>query len=200
MLANNFSGQFPIIGIDEAGRGPLAGPLVVGGVKVLAPIPELAGIKDSKKLSPKMREEWFEFLTRHPNIVWGVTKVWPKAIDTLNIYAAANFGARRIYKKLSPDFCCPALLDGSLYLPPKAPFATIIKGDEKIPAIAAASVIAKVIRDRTMVKLHKKFPEYGFDKHKGYATKLHCAKVRELGYSDLHRKSFKIHSFEILES
>lgn len=182
-----------IIGIDEAGRGPLAGPVVVGGVRVSAALTDIFfGIEDSKKLSPKKREEWFAFLTTHPDIHWAVARVRPHLIDRINVAHAANLGAYRVYKKLSQDAGCKVLLDGSLYLPPGVHCMTIIKGDEKIPAISAASIIAKVTRDRIMLRNHKKYPQYRFDAHKGYGTKLHQEKIKEFGYSPEHRRTFRI--------
>lgn len=192
-----------IIGIDEAGRGPLAGPVAVAGVAVKTKdkrqrIKILRGIRDSKKLSAKQREEWYKILTNHPKIDWAVTKIWPKVIDRINIAQAANLGAARVYKRLSLGGKRLSLgrtifpvLDGSLYLSKNIPHETIIKGDEKIPVIAAASIIAKVTRDRTMLRLHKKYPQYGLDVHKGYGTKLHRAMVKKFGRAEVHRKSFK---------
>ncbi len=194
-----------ILGIDEAGRGPLAGPVVVAGIKIKSKInlrPELRSrenqkskfwedIRDSKKLSAKKREEWFKLLTSHPEIEWAAAKVWPKTIDRINIARAANLGARRVYAKLAGDEMPFALLDGSLYLSAVTPYKTIIKGDEKIPVISAASIIAKVIRDSTMRRLHKKYPQYGFDRHKGYGTKLHRKMIKKFGRSEAHRISFR---------
>lgn len=194
-----------VIGIDEAGRGPLAGPVAVAAIRVsrpLLPKSNFRSLKDSKKLSAKQREKWFSVLTNHPKIEWAVAKVWPRVIDRINITRAANLGAGRAYarlcrakqsiggKKLSLARET-ALLDGGLKLPAYIPHATIIKGDEKIPAIAAASIIAKVTRDRTMVRLHKKFPQYRFDLHKGYGTALHAQLLRKFGRSPAHRRSFR---------
>ena len=193
-----------LIGIDEAGRGPLAGPVVVGGISISSKINLSAGgqkskfwndfriIKDSKKLSAKKREEWFLRLTTHPEIKWAFTEVSPGVIDRINIARATNLGVGRVYRKLAGGVITPAVLDGSLYLSRKIPHKTIIKGDEKNPAIAAASVIAKVTRDRLMRNLHKKYPQYRFDLHKGYGTKLHKYLLRKFGRSEVHRKSFKI--------
>lgn len=202
-----------LIGIDEAGRGPLAGPVAVAGVRIkdkgqrtphqnkfgAGQVKILRGIKDSKKLTAKQREEWFRILTDHPKIEWAVARVWPKVIDRINIAQAANLGARRVHRRLSLDGkrlslgrTTFAVLDGSLYLPAYIPHETIIKGDEKIPVIAAASIIAKVTRDRTMLRLHKKYPQYGFDMHKGYGTKLHRMALRRFGHSEIHRKSFQL--------
>ena len=118
----------------------------------------------------------------------------PRIIDRINIARAANLGAWRVYKKLASGVRAPeALLDGSLFLPRAVKQRTIIKGDEKIPVISAASIIAKVLRDREMLRMHKKYPQYKFDVHKGYGTKLHRKLIRKWGYSSLHRKSFRIH-------
>lgn len=208
-----------LIGIDEAGRGPLAGPVVVAGIKIATRNKRpawpagrqatriFAGIRDSKKLTPKKREEWYKFLTGHPKIEWAVARIWPKTIDRINIARAANLGVLRVYKKLSnvasrqssknKYFTVRArrertLLDGSLYLPAHIPHETIVRGDEKIPVIAAASIIAKVTRDRIMRRLHKKYPEYHFDIHKGYATLMHRTTLARHGYSVVHRRSFQV--------
>ncbi|MDP3729237.1 MAG: ribonuclease HII [bacterium] len=188
-----------IIGIDEAGRGPLAGPLVVGGVLlVVNNLREewkiLEGIRDSKKLSEKKRNIWFEKIKKHPQLRTAHAIISSKVIDKINIARAANLGAARVYQKLlekiPKGLKLKTKLDGSLYLPKGVPCQTIIKGDEKIPTIAAASVVAKVTRDRIMVRLHKKFPEYGFDRHKGYGTKLHRNILVNRGATKAHRQSF----------
>lgn len=208
-----------MIGIDEAGRGPLAGPLVVAGVKVNSKFNPRSSrgqnakfwkdIKDSKKLTPKRREEWFQILTFHPRIEWAAARISPRVIDRINIARSANLGAYRVFKKLtraelnhrdpSVSFQDDALrrissvrvlLDGSLYLPRHIRHETIIKGDEKIPLIAAASIIAKVTRDRMMARLHQKFPEYGFERHKGYGTRAHMESLKRHGVSAIHRLSF----------
>jgi len=183
-----------LIGIDEAGRGPLAGPVVVAGVLMSPRLAGrvLAGIKDSKQLSAKQREEWFDFLTSHSGIQWAVSRISPAVIDRINIYQASHVGARRVYSRLSLESGRTyALLDGSLHLPPGISHETIIRGDELIPIISAASIIAKVTRDRIMIRLHKKYPAYHFDLHKGYSTKLHREMIRELGQCEVHRKSFE---------
>lgn len=196
-----------LIGIDEAGRGPLAGPLVVAGVRLRTPATTsnakfkikneklrniFNGIKDSKKLSAKRREEWFKILTGDPCVKWAVAKISPKVIDKINIAKSANLGAKRVFQKLSGGKSCYALLDGSLYLPKHINYKTIIKGDEKIPIISAASIIAKVTRDRIMARLHKKYPLYGFDAHKGYGTKFHYGAIKKLGLLNIHRRSFNL--------
>lgn len=190
--------QFFVIGIDEAGRGPLAGPVVVGGIRIKLKVKNeklkiFRGIKDSKKLSSKQREAWFAKLTAYPNnIEYAVARVWPRVIDRINISRAANRAATRVYKKLSNSRTHSAVLDGGLYLPKQFPSQTVIKGDEKISVIAAASIVAKVTRDRIMFRLHKKYPEYRFDVHKGYGTELHRKMIKKYGRSEVHRKSFRV--------
>ena len=204
------------MGIDEAGRGPLAGPVVVAGVKIRnakAGKRLFAGIRDPKKLSAKKRERWFSVLSSCPEIEYAVARVWPAVIDRINISRAANLAARRVHRKLSANNESIAnkrirfshsqirkdslfadvkvLLDGGLYLPDSIPQKAIIKWDEKIPVIDAASIIAKVTRDRIMMRLHKKFPEYHFDLHKGYGTRFLRRILRSIGRSEIHRASFR---------
>ncbi len=182
-----------IIGIDEAGRGPLAGPVVVAGVlyRGSTAFPKmLRGIKDSKKLSARQRDEWYALITACPDFAWATARVAPAMIDRINILQASRMGARRVYKKLAPKNDVLALLDGGLILPSSVEQKTIIKGDEKISLIAAASVIAKVTRDRLMLKLHKKYPCYRFDLHKGYGTALHRKMLGQYGACPVHRVSF----------
>ena len=206
-----------IIGIDEVGRGPLAGPVVVAALAVPTKLriknAELrknfksAKLRDSKKLSLKQREIWFEYVKKHPKIFYAIASVSPKVIDKINISNAANLAATRAFQKLVNSYAIASVLtknnnvnvkiflDGGLYLNKKYPrlsASTIIKGDEKIPVISFASIVAKVTRDRMMRKLHKKYPQYGFDKHKGYGTKKHFKAIRKHGLSPIHRKSFRI--------
>ncbi len=207
---NSYSARW-MIGIDEAGRGPLAGPVVVAGVMMESKMknekwkkefPILDGIRDSKKLSPKKREQWFRILTRRPEIRWAVARVWPRTIDRINIARAADLGARRVFSSLSTspfggvtsEWGFRVLLDGGLRLPARIPHEVIIKGDEKEPVIAAASIIAKVTRDRIMLGLHKKYPQYGFDRHKGYGTRAHREVIGQIGVSEIHRRSFRLDS------
>ncbi|MDP3762591.1 MAG: ribonuclease HII [bacterium] len=180
-----------IVGIDEAGRGPLAGPVTLAYVACPSRVyrRNFKNIRDSKKLTLKKREEWFSHITDHPYLEFGVTSVGQGIIDRRGISRAVKIGIRRLLSRMQvrPKMI---LLDGSLYAPPEYSQKTIIKGDEKIPIIAAASVIAKVTRDRKMVRLAKKFPKYGFHIHKGYGTKLHCKLVKKYGLCDIHRRSF----------
>ena len=184
-----------IIGIDEAGRGPLDGPLVVAGVSTNTKLKTkcqkiMKGIKDSKKLSAKKRQAWFVVLTKNPYMNWTVAKISPRIIDRINIAKSANLGAKQVFQKLSGNKNCYALLDGSLYLPKGITQKTIIKGDEKIPIISAASIIAKVTRDRLMLKYHGEHPEYKFNQHKGYGTEAHFKILKKHGPCPIHRKSF----------
>lgn len=182
-----------IIGIDEAGRGPLAGPVVVAGVAIkrraASRLHLLRGIKDSKKLTPKKREELFSTIVSHSSIRWHAARISPRVIDKINIAQATNLGVKRVFQKLAQGNT-HAFLDGSLSLPSRFSHEVIIKGDERIPVIAAASIIAKVTRDRIMRRFHKKFPLYGFHAHKGYGTKLHCYRIKQYGHSPIHRLSF----------
>lgn len=186
-----------IIGVDEAGRGPLAGPIAVGAVAAvnrkwrIANRRILKEIKDSKKLSSKQREKWFEIITK--NFEWHCAIVGPQIIDRIGISKAAKLTVARVLRKFDtrpPGSCIRVLLDGSLYAPKHYKQKTIIKGDEKIPLIAAASIVAKVLRDRKMRRLHKIFSGYCFDVHKGYGTKLHYKMIAKNGLSACHRRSF----------
>lgn len=198
MSVNKF---IPMIGIDEAGRGPLAGPVAVGGVlaRRRSALKALAGIRDSKQLTPYAREEWFHKLIAHPDFVCTAVMIPIAVIDRINIRNATLLGARRVYRRLAPPLSSKAwgpraFLDGGLFLPHHLGIRqeTIIKGDEKIPLIAAASIIAKVRRDRLMRRLHKKYPEYRFDLHKGYGTRLHREMIQKFGRCEIHRQSFSI--------
>ncbi len=180
-----------MVGIDEAGRGPLAGPVVVAAVAAYVNAARqrgrLTGIKDSKKLSVKKREEWNKILRK--NFECHYASVDNKVIDKIGIQKAVLLGVKNVLKKFSkkPDV---VLLDGLLKAPARYAQRTIIKGDEKIPLISAASIIAKVARDRRMARMREKFPKYGFEKHKGYGTKEHCQKIKKYGLCEIHRKSF----------
>lgn len=187
-----------IIGVDEVGRGPLAGPITVAAVaapmNLESRIWNLANIRDSKKLTALQREVWNRTIRGH--FSYAVSSVHPLTIDKRGISYAAKLAVKRCLKKLSAKFHIPnsrflVLLDGGLYAPSEYKNQqTIIKGDEKVPIIAAASIVAKVHRDRYMIRLHKKYPSYGFDKHKGYGTVMHQEAIIKNGLSEVHRKSF----------
>ena len=176
-----------VIGIDEAGRGPLAGPVAVGAVAARANFKLLKNIKDSKKLSAKKREIWRKIIKN--NFECHCVFVSHKTIDKIKIHNAVNLGVKKVLQKFSKKADL-VLLDGSLKAPKNYKQKTIIKGDEKIPLISAASIIAKTSRDRKMLFFHKKFPKYCFDRHKGYATKLHYKKLKKHGPCSIHRRSF----------
>lgn len=180
------NGYSVICGIDEAGRGPLAGNVVAAAV--ILPegfLPE--GLNDSKKLSEKKREKLYDVITQ--NAIWAVGKATPAEIDELNILNATMLAMNRAVSALSTaaDF---ALIDGNCSRGFNIPTKTVVGGDAKSPSIAAASIIAKVTRDRECLLLDEKYPEYGFKKHKGYPTAEHRAKVIEIGPCPEHRLSF----------
>ena len=178
-----------VAGIDEAGRGPLAGPVVASAVVFPKEI-LLDGINDSKKLSEKKREELFEQIFENAISV-GVGIVSHEEIDALNILNATFEAMKRAVKKLSvqPQHL---LIDGNRFSKSEIPFTTIVKGDAKCYSIAAASIIAKVTRDKIMKELHQQFPHYGFAKHKGYPTKSHVEAIHKFGLSEFHRRSFVV--------
>ncbi len=178
--------------IDEAGRGPLAGPVVAACVIFNANISinnELSKVNDSKKLSAKKRDELFE-LIKSNFIEAGIGICDHETIDKINILQATFLAMKKALGGLKnkPEFL---LIDGSLKLPNcSTPQEAIIKGDEKLFSIAAASIIAKVTRDRIMLEMDKLYPEYGFERHKGYGTKLHLDKIKQYGPCPIHRLSF----------
>ena len=180
-----------ICGVDEAGRGPLVGSVVAGAV-VLDPSNPIAGLKDSKKLTPARREFLYEQIMEKAK-AWGIGEASPAEIDDINILQATMLAMRRAIEDLAirlgawPD---KALIDGNRC--PELPISAeaIIKGDAKEPAISAASIIAKVTRDRQMQALDKIHPQYGFAQHMGYPTEAHFAALKEFGTCDEHRRSF----------
>lgn len=180
------AGYTAVCGIDEAGRGPLAGNVVAAAV-ILPRGLFIEGLNDSKKLSEKKRESLFEVIVREAvtSIAWAT----PAEIDALNILNATMLAMNRAVKGLpvSADF---ALIDGNTARGFEIPTRTIVGGDAKCPSVAAASILAKVTRDRQCLLLDSLYPEYGFARHKGYPTKEHMAKVVELGPCPEHRRSF----------
>ncbi len=190
--------RYYIIGVDEVGRGPLAGPVTVA----VAMIPREFSFgetrpNDSKKISEKKREEWFLYAKEHSDIFYATSNVSSRMIDKIGISKATILAVKRSLEKLSSTWKTDIqveqveiLLDGLLHAPEQYKQKTIIKGDEKEPIISLASIIAKVTRDRMMVEISKKYPQYGFESHKGYGTKKHYESIKKYGILDIHRKSF----------
>ena len=176
-----------IAGVDEAGRGPLAGP--VCAVAVILPEGVIIdGINDSKKLSEKKRELLFDEIIKKA-LSYSVQFIEPAVIDEINIKKATSLAMHNAVSALSvsPSF---VIIDGNDNIPFDIPYKYIIKGDSLSQSIAAASILAKVSRDRLMAALDEKYPGYGLKKHKGYGTKEHMEAIRKLGVSEIHRKSF----------
>ena len=177
-----------IAGIDEVGRGPLAGPVVTAAV-ILDPNRPILGLADSKKLTEKRREILAAIIKQHA-LAWAIGRAEPEEIDQLNILQATLLAMKRAVEGLGME-PSHALVDGNQAPKLMCPVTTIIKGDQTEPAIAAASIIAKVSRDKEMILMEESFPGYGFAKHKGYPTKMHQDALMKLGVSKIHRRSFK---------
>ena len=181
-----------VVGLDEVGRGPLAGPVVAGAVCIKkSDLPAFVeNIRDSKKLSQKQREGWYKFLTEQSGIKWGIGIISEKIIDQINILEATKLAMKKAIKalKVEPDYL---LLDGNFLLEDLSiSQKAVVRGDEKVISCAAASILAKVTRDRLMEKYDIKYPQYGFKKHKGYGTKDHLAAIKKHGACPIHRISF----------
>ncbi|OIQ99932.1 ribonuclease HII [mine drainage metagenome] len=182
------NGILLICGVDEAGRGPLAGPVSAAAV-ILDEARPIEGLADSKKLSEKQRDRLAPII-RERALAWAVAYAEVGEIDQLNILQATLLAMRRAVLELHtrPH---QVLVDG-LYCPQTGiPSQAIVKGDSKIAAISAASILAKTARDELMMRLHEQYPQYGFDGHKGYPTAVHLAALREHGVSEVHRRSFR---------
>jgi len=190
-------GYVHIIGVDEAGRGPLAGPVVGGAViflNVNANNPKL-GINDSKKMTSRQREKVYDFFKKNSSIEWGIGIVSEKIIDKINILEATKLAmikaVRNLEEKLkTSDKKKILIIDGNIKLDINLLQKSIIKADQNIFSCALASIFAKVTRDKIMQKYHKKYPEYGFDKHKGYGTAHHFRMIKKYGACRIHRQSF----------
>jgi len=188
-------GKQSIAGIDEAGRGPLAGPVVVAAV--IFPVSwiadglpdELSGLNDSKALTEKRRSHFFEYLIADSEIGKAIVSVEPSEIDEINILQATHVGMRRSLEQLGVEVS-HALIDGLFVKSIPVEQTALVKGDSRSYTIAAASVLAKVTRDRLMIEYDREFPGYGFAQHKGYPTRAHLEALRELGPCSIHRKSF----------
>ncbi len=187
MLADK--GYETICGVDEVGRGPLAGPVVAAAV-IMPPSIAIEGLTDSKKLSPRQRERIFEEIVEM-GLVCAVGVIDHECIDRMNILKASLMAMRKAVMdlKLSPDII---LVDGNYPIPNvEQPQFTVVGGDRQCQSISAASIVAKITRDRIMDKYEALFPSFSFAKHKGYPTSEHLEELREHGPSDIHRKSFK---------
>lgn len=176
-----------VAGVDEAGRGALAGPVVAAAV-ILPPKPRIHGVTDSKRLTPRAREELFHHITQVA-VAWAVAEVGPEQIDELNILRAAWLAMAEAVGKLNPP-AEHALVDGRGAPGLPIPCDAVLYGDSRCYSIAAASVVAKVWRDRLMAELDEKYPGYGFARHKGYGTQEHKRAILELGPSPIHRMGF----------
>jgi ribonuclease HII len=172
-----------LCGIDEAGRGPLAGDLVIAGVILKQ---EIKGLMDSKKLSEKKRELLYELIIEHSD--YHIVSFSPQEIDSKGLSLCLNEGLEMIKEKLTADIY---LFDGNQTFGVLG-INTLVKADTKIAEVSAGSILAKVTHDRAIIRASKKYPLYGFEKHKGYGTKAHILAIKEHGYCDIHRRSFKI--------
>ncbi|MBO5102013.1 MAG: ribonuclease HII [Clostridia bacterium] len=181
------AGYTAVCGCDEAGRGPLCGPVVAAAVILPRDI-DIPGLNDSKKLTEKKREALFEVI-KEKAIAYAIAEASPEEIDEINILNASMLAMRRAVEALSvpADF---ALIDGNCSRGFSIPTETVVKGDSLSMSIAAASILAKVTRDRGCAELDRLYPEYGIAKHKGYPTKDHMDAVRAYGPSPIHRKTF----------
>ncbi len=181
------AGRAPFCGVDEAGRGPLAGPVCAAAV-ILPEGLVIPGLNDSKKLSEKRREELYEIITREA-LTFAAAFASVEEIEELNIKNAAYLAMSRALEELEPRPVL-ALVDGNDRNELPVPALKVVKGDSLCASIAAASILAKVTRDRYMYQLAEEYPQYGFDRHKGYGTAAHYAALREFGPTPFHRASF----------
>jgi ribonuclease HII len=176
-----------IAGVDEAGRGPLAGPVVVAAV-ILREDANLPGLDDSKRVSAEHRERLYQQICSSA-LAWAIVAVEVEEIERVNILAATLNGMQRSVLQLDP---APSLVmvDGNRAPELKYPVRTMVGGDRWVPAISAASILAKVTRDRMMLEWHERYPDYGFDQHKGYPTPAHLECLKRLGPCPIHRRTF----------
>jgi len=179
--------QFLVCGVDEVGRGPLAGPVVAAAV-ILDPQRPIEGLADSKKLTEKKRRQ-LSFEIRERSLAWSIARAEVEEIDDLNILHATMLAMKRAVDalELQPH---RALVDGNRLPDLSCDAEAVIRGDAIHPCIGAASIIAKVARDSEMVEMEIKYPGYGFDRHKGYPTKIHLQALQQLGVTSIHRRSF----------
>jgi ribonuclease HII len=176
-----------VAGVDEAGRGPLAGPVIAGAV-ILDPARPIDGLDDSKRLSPRQRERLAREIREHA-LSWAIGRAEVEEIDRINILQASLLAMRRAVECLAVRPAL-ALVDGNRCPALGCDARAVVGGDRCVAAISAASILAKVVRDREMIELDRRFPGYGFARHKGYPTKAHIALLQTLGASPVHRRSF----------
>ena len=197
-----------IVGLDEVGRGPLAGPVVACAVIINGQKPKIKNIKDSKQLSARQRERIFQKLIHHPDVEWGIGAASEKVIDKINILEATKLAMVRAVNNLDskltdvghPKICRDVrhpkidflILDGNFSIKSDIPQKSIIKADEKVFSCSCASIIAKVTRDRLMQKYDRKYSCYDFASNKGYPTRYHRAMIKKYGPSRIHRKTFTL--------
>ena len=179
-----------LVGLDEAGRGPLAGPVVAAAVRLDPAAAQIAGLDDSKKLSERQREALYAGITAGPH-AWAVGEASVEEIDRLNILQASLLAMRRALEQIAGPWGL-ALVDGNQAIPGLDPKRqeTVVGGDARSASVAAASIVAKVTRDRMMAEYAARYPGYEFSRHKGYPTKLHLERIRSLGLCDIHRRTF----------
>ena len=178
-----------IIGVDEAGRGPLAGPVFAGAAYIKEEPGFLKRVKDSKKISEKKREKLYDKIMDSDKIITSVAYMNPEVIDTINILEATKLAMKEAVEGIKEKGL--VVVDGNFKIPINRAQKSVIKADEKILECSIASIIAKVSRDRVMREFDKKYPQYGFAGHKGYPTKAHKEAIKRLGPCPIHRKSFK---------
>ena len=178
-----------IAGVDEAGRGPLCGPVVAGAVVFKKyDFDDMPIISDSKQMSAKQREIAYDWITNNPNVLWAVAQCSAVEIDEMNILRASLTAMKRAVAALDVD-CEYCLVDGNK-MPDKMNGIAVVKGDARSLSIAAASIIAKVTRDRIMDELSKKYPQYGWDKNAGYPTQQHIDAIKKYGINEHYRKTY----------
>lgn len=177
-----------LVGVDEVGRGPLAGPVVASAV-ILTPDNPGEGLTDSKQLSPRRRESWCDWIKQNA-AAWAVSFIDPHQIDTMNIFQASLLAMQQAVQQLPWDLIQHIVVDGRHVPSWDYPSTAVVKGDARVSAISAASILAKVARDQYMVACDDQFPEYGFAQHKGYPTKVHQQALAEHGPCAIHRRSF----------
>lgn len=182
-----FTDEDIVCGVDEAGRGPLAGPVFAAAV-ILDPARPIEGLRDSKVLTEARRNELAPLIKEHA-LAWAIAECSHEEIDSLNIYHATMLAMRRAVEALA-TIPTIALIDGNRCPPLAVKAHAVVDGDDKVHAISAASILAKTARDAALVALHGQYPQYGFDQHKGYSTPLHLERLRAHGPCPVHRRSF----------